>query len=177
MKIFRLDCDVTNFQSFASGDEGMLKRLPGGCRPVPSPWVPPVVYVYDLLLKAADFSRFWFALVASPRAMRVVGEIIQPCCELLPLPVEDGRMFTVANVLACVDCLDHARSKVTTNVLKNNYVFLPDRVTDAPIFRTPEDTVVETFVVERTGDPKTEFKAAVEQHGLTGLIFWQVWEG
>ena len=31
-------------------------------------------------------------------------------------------------------------------------------------------------MVEHTGDPKKEFKAAVEHHGLTGLIFRPVWD-
>ncbi len=176
MKIFRIDFDGTNFQAFsADEEEGMLKKLPLGLQPTPLPWVPPAVYVYDLLLKAGDFSEFWGRLAISPEAMLVVGEIIKPSCELLPLPV-DGRIFTLANPLKCVDCLDHTKSTLFRNFFKNNYYFLPDRVPDVSAFKIPE-SVVETFVVERTGDPKKEFKAAVGQHGLTGLTFKQVWEG
>ena len=43
------------------------------------------------------------------------------------------------------------------------------------LFKIPEDHGLRIYWVERTGKPNEEFKALVEQHGLTGLRFNLVW--
>jgi hypothetical protein len=175
VKIYRFKFDVGTFQQFGTDDDGYFGRRPRRCKPTPMPWVPPEVYICNPLDEAGDFC-YLLEPVASPKAMRVVGDILKPCCELLPLPF-DGRTFTLINVLTCVDCVDHTRSRLTSDCYNNVYAFLPERVPKVPIFTIPKFEYLEVFTAERTGDPKTEFKAAVEHHGLKGLIFTRVWEG
>jgi hypothetical protein len=56
-------------------------------------------------------------------------------------------------------------------------VYLPERFGEGSLFKPPECPVMPVRVLERTGDPTTEFKAAVEHHGLKGIRFKLEWEG
>lgn len=55
--------------------------------------------------------------------------------------------------------------------------YLPERFGAGSLFKPPECPVMPVRVLERTGDPTTEFKAAVEHHGLKGIRFKLEWEG
>lgn len=179
MKIFRVSPDVNNFQSLLLEDESLYDQMRFICKPKLPIWEPPAVFSDAPLLAVGDFWDFCsgaFAIV--PCALEWLRDIVTPVGELLPLPYE-GQMFIVLNVLPAVDCLDRMRSKFRR---KNcffdiaEYTFFSNRLPQISIFKIPE-TISEIYAVERTGDPKTEFKAAVEHHGLTGLIFKQIWEG
>ena len=55
------------------------------------------------------------------------------------------------------------------------YVFNPVRLDESSLFKIPETYRSEILVLEREGDPESEFKAAVEKSGLKGLQFKEIW--
>ena len=182
MKIYLVDSDVNNFQSLLLDDGERCRCGPMSfrCKPKLAAWEPPTVYSGSPLHEAGEFLDFCSsgAFAIAPRAMEKLHDIAAQAGELLQLPYE-GQVFTVLNVLPAVDCLDRERSKFYRKDSFHDivdYAFLSERVPRISIFKIPE-TLLDIYAVERTGDPKTEFKAAVKHHGLTGLIFKQIWEG
>lgn len=182
MNIYELKFDSNNFQSLLvtdfekDGEKYDFEEVV----PLLAKWDPPEVYIDSPLLRAGDFVEFWgnrpFAM--TPGTLKKMRDIISPAGELLPLPC-DGVEYTFLHVLVKVDCLDRKRSKSRHKEYfydLKRFVFHRELVPNIPLFTIPE-TFGAVYTVERTGDPKTEFKAAVEYHGLTGLIFKKIWEG
>lgn len=123
--------------------------------------------------RTGDFpSLAIFAPVFSENALQHLRPILGYDVELLPFDVGDStRPLYLVNVLPTVDCLDHSRSRFKR--LKSgkilyieHYVFQEDRLGGHSIFKLPEDN--EVYVSDT-------FKGCVEQHGLEGLLFKQVW--
>ncbi len=184
MKIFVVNCDVNHFQAFMLADDALAgddrynlcKRSPRA-----ADWDPPEVYLDPPLAKRGDFATLWgcFAFAMAPRAYEVLNDILVPAGELLPLPHE-GTQYKVFHVLKLSNCFDSKRSAECgsweLDRPKPRLYFKPKLVPKASVFKFRGDAV-RYYAVERTGDPKTEFKAAVEHHGLTGLIFKKIWEG
>jgi hypothetical protein len=102
-------------------------------------------------------------------ASEKLGPMLDNYGEMLPLQYEEQpvKLFHITRI---VDCLDKSLSD---GIFK--FAFFKDRLIDANLFKIAQRRV-SSFTVERTGDPKTEFKAAVEHYGLTGLIFLPVWD-
>jgi len=57
----------------------------------------------------------------------------------------------------------------------SRYSFYRGRVGLPTTFTVPETCTSELYVYEYEGDPDEEFKASVEDEGLTGLIFEEIW--
>ncbi len=183
MKIYQLEFDVNNYQSFAPDDRKIWETelLTFDCTSKGSSWKPPDIYVPHPVLTAPDF---WAlgpgAIIAGPAAFEKIDGLFVRSGEVLPLPFE-GREYKLLNVTACVNCLDHDRCEWLMaegkRVVPTKYIFRGDRLQEYPIFKVPEDRLVDMFCPEWSVDPQDEFKAAVEELGLTGLIFKLVWEG
>jgi hypothetical protein len=102
--------------------------------------------------------------------------------ELLPL-FHEGQEYAVFNVTDCVNALDQERtewhiSKSTgtkSRTMIAAYAFKKDRLHRSSIFKIPE-RFVDILTWERDQDPEWEFKAAVEQFGLTGITFEEIWD-
>jgi len=176
MKVYHVKRDVDNYcslsQDLVSPDPMVsLERLRilDRCQPVTEPLTPPDVYINRPKLKRGDFWGFsayhTFAMpAASAEKVRV---FLEEAGELIPLPYKT-EMFSVLNVLKCVDCVDPETEDL--GIWERGYI--PDRVPNG-IFRDPKGVYM--FVSEFTGDPATEFKAFVEHEKMTGLIFREVW--
>ncbi|MGE5265212.1 MAG: hypothetical protein ACM3S0_17675 [Acidobacteriota bacterium] len=101
--------------------------------------------------------------------------------ELLPLPYE-GEEYTVRNVLECINCLDQKKTEwvygQTTGerIEIKKYAFHRNRFSESRIFKIPETSKAEVLVVEWKEDSSDEFKYAVEEAGLRGLLFQTIWE-
>jgi hypothetical protein len=99
---------------------------------------------------------------------------------MLPLPYE-GEILQVINVTECINVLDQEHTlwkinqKSGVKVWIESYAFHSRRFSESSLFKIPETCNGEIFAIERCGDPECEFKARVEQAGLTGLIFEKVW--
>jgi hypothetical protein len=100
--------------------------------------------------------------------------------DLLPLPYEDQE-YTILNVTECINCLDHEASEwrhspfTGQRISPLRYVFHPDRFSESTLFKIPETRRAEILVVEGLHDPEAEFRYAVEQGNLKGLIFEELW--
>lgn len=144
-------------------------------------WQPPSVWVQQPKLKKGDFLSIMGApgsFICGPRAYSELQDFLEQSAELLPLPHESDILHIV-NVTECHNSLDRGTSEMiqtpsgaVTKIAR--FSFHPDRIPGVPLFKVPEHTGY-ILTVERTGDPEDEFKARVEQLGLTGLEFKEVW--
>lgn len=181
MKVFRVDCDVDNFQAFHLAEDPDYLNNPYECADLPpkaANWVPPDVYADPPLGKRGDFFEFWSccAFAMAPKAYTVLNDILAPAGELLPL-FHEGTEYKVFHILKRFECVDRKRCPDWFRQCQSSepkLVFKSELLPQVSLFKFKEDPV-RYYVIERTGDPKTEFKAAVEHHGLTGLEFVQVW--
>ncbi len=184
MKIYQVKFDVNNYQRFLPDDQSNIWKadtLRFDCTSKRGRWDPPKIDVPEPLLPAPDF---WLlgpgAIIASPDAFAKIESLFVRSGEVLSLPYE-GREFKLLNVTACVNCLDHDRTEYlmagAERGAPTKYVFRADHMLEYPIFKVPEAPLVSMFCPEWSVDPQEEFKAAVEELGLTGLIFKLVWEG
>ncbi len=180
MKVYRIRNDVNRYQYFLPEHEEDWRKFEQDCRPKAEFWDPPRVYVYKPKLKPGDFYQFSpMGLVTSPRATEVLRTQLEMAGELLPLPFE-GQEFTLLNVLECINCLDqettewHYFPDGTRGRIKR-HAFHPERFSESVIFKIPETSKVDTLVVEGLHDHEEEFRYAVEQAGLKGLILEELW--
>jgi hypothetical protein len=99
--------------------------------------------------------------------------------ELLRLNGDDGETYWLLNVLSCCDCVDEDRTKwktlnTGTRLFPELYEFVPDKVLHKPIFKSTSwtnDILLSQGLLPR----QSEFKARVEDLGLTGMSFREVW--
>ena len=97
-----------------------------------------------------------------------------------------NKPFILSNATeqGCYDALDITHCEWPLGIagvgIPSNYAFritssgLP-RVGSPTVFTVPETCMSELYVYEYEGDPDEEFKAKVEEEGLTGLIFQEIW--
>jgi hypothetical protein len=143
-------------------------------QPQAANWTPVRMKVYKGprgKLLEPDFTD-WFGVPAvfTERAVEALGDILTSNGELLPLDTNEGGWFAY-NTLTVLDALDEERSVVSR--LSNGavydvreYVFHPERLQGATIFRIPQ-----TPRVLVTGT----FKELVEAAGLRGIRCSPVW--
>ncbi len=110
-------------------------------------------------------------LVVDQKAYQVVQSIVSEFTETLPLTcIDDGYDELVAiNVTTVLDCLDHEQSDLTRFndgrvMWVDKHVFDMECVKGVPIFKIVEHRLNRIYVND-------DFKHAVEQNGLKGLIF------
>jgi hypothetical protein len=101
--------------------------------------------------------------------------------ELLPLP-HKAEMLHVLNATECVNALDEDTTewiygKTTgTRIGIRRYSFYANRLLEGPLFKIPETSATDILTIEGMKDPDDEFKGRVEQLGLTGLRFEEIWD-
>jgi hypothetical protein len=85
------------------------------------------------------------------------------------------------SVTTCINCIDQERKEWTVGprmgkrMHSQRYVFHHDRFSESPLFKIPETYRGEVLLVEGLHDPEEEFRYLVEQAGLKGLIFEELW--
>ncbi len=188
VNIYRIRLDVNNYQALYVDDDkwhgDVLSLFTFDGMPRISNWAAPPVFILDPKLKRGNFLSFQLmgggAFIADAKAVSATQEFFEMAGEMLPLPYED-EMFQVINITECINVLDqkgtkwHVHEKSGTKIYIESYAFHPRRFTESSLFKIPETCKTHIYTLERCGDPECEFKARVEQAGLTGLIFEKVW--
>lgn len=182
MKVYRIEFDVNHYQYFLPENAEDWKRLEMDCTPKVGVWEPPVVFILEPLHIRGDFYQFGGGfLIMSTRATEVLEGFLAMAGELLPLP-QGGQEFTILNVLECINCLDHEATEWFVNEATGEkyrpkkYAFNPNHFTSSMLFKIPETCRAEILVVEGRGHClDEEFRYVVEQAGLKGLLFKEIW--
>ncbi|NOK60516.1 MAG: hypothetical protein GFH27_549297n115 [Chloroflexi bacterium AL-W] len=181
MKVYRVRNDVSTYQYFLTErDEDVLTlKMDGTSRA--NKWIPPPVYILQPKLQAGDFYNFSSdILIPSPRASMLLSEHFEMAGELLSLPYKDQEFF-VFNVINCIDCLDQESTTwaidptTSVRIRPKKYVFHANRFTEARLFKIPETCRGEILVLDRDQGGDEEFRSAIEQAELKGLIFEELW--
>jgi hypothetical protein len=156
-----------------------------GGKPFSREWRPITLYIGKARLPEPDLLCA-FPIVRLPvcneRAMTVLGKLMKACGELLPVRVAKKKgKFHLLNVTRMLPKVLHHKESTWRQIdrdfkLLKQPVFFGDRLPrDVSLFKIPE-FAQKTYCLERTGKPEgNEFKALVEKHGLTGLVFHLVW--
>jgi hypothetical protein len=159
----------------------MVEHFDG--KPYPARW--PKSVMLTLLkpkLPRPDFLAFHpKALLCTPRAIDIVGDVLESAGELFPVKVRgiEGTC-QVANITRLLGrALDPAKSIYRVGSFRRltQPAFRADKIArDVNLFKLPQNHGNAIYTVERTANPDDgEFKALVEEHGLTGLEFELMW--
>lgn len=181
MRVFSITFDLNRFQALlVDGDDEFsfpfFTTMQFAHGPLGKAWNPPPVYVDRPRLARPDIFHLVGAigLVLGPRARSELDRIASLSGELLPLPF-GAELLCLLNVTEVIDCLDAVRTVFDGGGVAKRLEFLPHRISEAPIFRIPQNRSSELFCHEGIGEPTWDFKATVEQANLTGVVFTEVW--
>lgn len=127
----------------------------------------------------ADFLKLGHgALVLSPRAVEVTRHVLERCGELLPVH-RAGEQYRLLNVTRVVDCLDHQATEWKylggRRLYPLRFAFHLAALPAVPVFKVEELARERLFSLDGRFARDLELKALVEDHGLTGLVFEEVW--
>jgi hypothetical protein len=172
MSVYKLvpDSDVYDSLLYDSPDSLEVNLRFDG-RTLAQVWTPLRVVVYSVG-RPGDFPSWSSHIpVFSERAWRILEPLIETSVEALPLACAGGP-FVAINVTDVADCLDPGRAEIkrfsTGEVMDvKSYAFKEGCLGARNIFKIPEALLNDVFVSEN-------FKRAVEDAGLEGLIFRQV---
>jgi len=113
-------------------------------------------------------------LVVSERAVQILQPLMSDKVQILPIDYEGTKTLYVLNVINVVDCLDYEKSKIrrmrdgTVSEI-DEFAFDYSKVSQHDIFKIPEKIWSTVFVSDK-------FKATVEENGLIGFKFTEVWD-
>lgn len=180
MRVFQIRFELSNYQAvLIDGDDQFsspyFRVMDFQVGRVSDSWNPPPIYVDKPKLKRPDIFHLVGAvgLVLTPRALDHLDRFALWVGELLPLPFR-GEMLQLLNVLQVYDCLNLERT-VFEGGEATVFEFHAHRLPEAPIFRLPQNRSGQLFCHEGVGEPVWEFKSTVENAGLEGLSFDEVW--
>lgn len=182
--VYRLRPDVNAFRYLVPSGDGTL-----GCGPLVldgtperGSWRPLTVSALPEELPEPDIARICQGgLAFSPGALDSLREVLAPAGEILPLYLED-RVWGLLNVTEVLDCLDPEGTEWhtmgSTRIHVRSYAFRADRLPrTSSLFKTTEERRTRIYAVEGLQPPARSFKARVEELGLRGLVFEEVWRG
>lgn len=123
------------------------------------------------------------AFVCDEKARELAGEPLEMSGEFLPISVEGEKgQYWIYNITNCINVVDTNKCEWeeawpgSDERVLEKLAFIPSRFGEETLFKIPEDRATRLYCAEFTGDPEDgEFKAVVEQCGLTGLHFDPVW--
>lgn len=127
-------------------------------------------------LGIGNFAECWCGsgnFLMDAHAHKILAPMLEAENEILPVEPFKGVDYYLVNVLKKLNCLDTDNSLYGESSGTAGYQFLPEKLTDSPLF-----TVKWTgglFTVVGRPNAGVEFKTLVEQEGLTGLRFEEVW--
>lgn len=177
MTIFEIRLDGNNFQYLLPADPERARSgdLTFDCNRWGDTWDPPEVYVGNPKAKRGNFFNFLKGdpYICDQRAHDALEHLLYPFAELLPLPFE-GETLYVINVLTCLNILDEKHT-IPTEGWPKKYVFYPERMQQASIFKIPRTSRGQVLTVHRYMDEIYDFKYQVERAELQGLIFRPLW--
>ena len=145
--------------------------------PVEGKWEKLEVYVRQPTLKKPDIWQLANTLALEDKAAAKVQLCLDQAGQQFQLPFA-GRKLIVLNVTYVIDCLNKKKSEYDPDLphMIDKYVFHADRL-DYSLFKIPQTQHGEILTVEGLASPDDEFKPLVEQHGLKGLRFEELWMG
>jgi len=183
MNYYRYRPDADNFAGIGfeweidSSEEKRVLGVHNIDYPVIAEWTPPVAHGFeDNPPTEGDFpslSNYWRIPVMSQRAWAALRPLIGDCCEALPIVHPSGQPFYIIHVMQTIDALDDERSELWRNPATGRvgdiscYAFKYELLAGKHIFKLPRESGGELLVDD-------EFRKAVEQHGLKGLLFHPV---
>jgi hypothetical protein len=118
-------------------------------------------------------------LVIAARAVAAVGSLAAESGELLPLRGRDGAEYALFNAVPRYECVDETQSQWKTGpsgrrLWIQRYAFVKERLPPVSLFKAQASTS-HLLATEGLLDDRHEFKSQVEQGGLRGLEFREVW--
>lgn len=177
MKVYELQTDRERFCNFALADErGSWIHSAFDGRPISHRWEPYRITAADepdAAAQLADYALLGVIPVFSRRAVDALRDVLRANGELLGLRYSRGDYYAY-NITTVLDALDEERSQLqrfsTGRVmLINTYVFRPDRLIHAVIFKISQFPGSYVYVTE-------EFVQGAHEARLEGLHFRQIWE-
>jgi hypothetical protein len=179
--VYQVRGDVNHYQSLlrdAPATPAAAEMLRFHGRAKAAMWVPPPVYSPTLSLKAPDIWTLNGALVFPPEALAVLDDVLSKAGELLPLPFE-GETWHVFNIVHTTNCLNEEATTWLMNgehrVRAQKLAFHEHRLPEPTLFTVPQASV-RTLCIQGLVSPEDDFKAVVEDNGLTGLEFELLWD-
>ena len=127
-------------------------------------------------LGIGNFAKCWCGFrhfLMDARAHKILAPMLEAENEILPIEPFKGVDYYFLNVLKELDCLDKENTLYGENGDTAGYQFLPEKLTDSTLFYVPRTASI--FTVVGRPNAGVEFKTLVEQEGLTGLRFEEVW--
>jgi len=143
---------------------------------------PPIVKLYEKRRELPDFVRCQTpgALVAFHPIHPLIAGVLEEAGEVLPAVSSDGVDLSIVNLTPAYPCLDEERTKGTRfsdgRLIHAEYLaFTEDKLPDRSLFKPVGYTGI-LLAVERDGLPADRnFKTIVENTGLTGIDFREIW--
>jgi len=145
----------------------------------------PVKEWHEIVIKDNEFRRgklidnsgfIGGSPIFSSKAKETFHNLLKNKVEFLPLKHENGETYHLVNVINVLDCIDYETAVVNkeeimprvvrTEVIK--YQFQYELIKDELMFKIPENTTTRVFVTD-------EFLRIVEENGLIGFQFEEVW--
>lgn len=157
----------------------------GEFRGVPfNKWKRQTFYIEKPLYPKPNFFHVGVGIfVCDEKARELAAEPLEMSGEFLPIKVEGEKgKFWIFNCTNCINVVDAKKSKWRKfgpgpdDRMMERPAFFGSRFGEERVFKIPEDRATLVYCVEFTGDADDgEFKAVVEDSGLTGLKFELVW--
>ncbi|MEE1219720.1 MAG: hypothetical protein U0L20_07340 [Ruminococcus sp.] len=177
MKIWKLDCDVDNYENLAKDDYFDLdfsQSFDG--RSQINNWTP--LKVDAMYRSKRPFSNTPGFLPHIPvfdeKAISVLKDALDNNAEILPLKCSSGNFYAV-NVTKVLDCIDYEKSTYKTfrdgkRIMRFlNYSFDINKVIGEDLFKIKDEPLKRPFVSDN-------FKNLVAMNNLTGFKFELVWD-
>ena len=188
MRVFEIDYDVNLHQQLHTSDPSDFKWLLKlrGLRA--EDWLTPKMHIGSPQLAAPDFWSAEGELAFTPDPHRLPIDVyshLEMAGQWLPIEVDGGPKLVILNVTQVANAVDVRKTRWTStdngqhihvDHKPGSFVFHSDRLPESSIFKVPQNNYVQILCLERSGDPREEFKAAVESDGLKGLKFRLLWE-
>jgi len=177
MNVFELLTEPKRYSNFALAyplqDGGIYDVFDG--RSLAAEWKAPVVIAADEDQDAAEFADFALlgtVPVFSLQALEALLDLLRPNGEVLPLRFKGGEYFAY-NVTRILPALDETASSMTRfstgRVMSiDRYVFRPELLDNAAVFKIPELPKAFVFVTDA-------FVERIRATRLTGLVFSLLW--
>lgn len=176
--IYEVRPDLNNFQTLSILKSARFLTTDRVGKPLSALWKPPQVFVPKPKRPKPDIwqmGAFGF-LILEANALSVLGRVVEPVGELLPMTFEKRRL-TVLNLTHVTDCVEMADSEIdVSKVLDVSGLAIDLRRIEHSLFWFPEVLMCPMiYATEGVFPPEMEFKALVEKHGLSGLWFRKAW--
>lgn len=175
MKIWHLDCDVDNYESFTwKGDINIDDIQSFDGRSKKDNWIPIAVEKIGSKVLSNTPGLSSHIPIFDELAILTLKDLLNDSTEILPIKYSEGNYFII-NIIDVINCIDYKKSEYKTfrdgkRIMRFiKYEFIENIVKDKHIFKIIDEPTRRPFVSD-------EFKRRVEESGLTGFKFELVWD-